>query len=242
LFLYYCLANQQNNWNFLDFVVLAKSIGTNHIKFINYKNINTKKYDKEVAYNRFKNIVIPICELTNLSYEVHDYDAALEELSNKKLLAVGHNYVTKFFEKNKYIWKLKSNPTKEDYITVTIRSSFRKLHRNSSSAWYQFIEYCAKKKIFVKVFEDKEINPISIKLRWEIYSKAKMNYGVTNGPLALCVYSDAPYKIWIKSEIEQKDFFYSGFDSKNFPFAVNNQSLIWKEDTRENLIKYNLNN
>jgi hypothetical protein len=247
MFLNYCLKTQQNNWNFIEFVILAKSIGIQHVKFFNYKDIQTIKYPtkinieskefsaEEIAYNRFKNIVLPLCDLAGLSYEIHD-----NQLSFKQLIWAHPRNVAKYFRKNSYIWKFQSTPVKEDYVTVTLRNSIRNIHRNSNFAWYQFVNYCSAKKIKVKVFEDREINPISVKKRWEIYSNAKMNYGVTNGPLALCVYSDAPYKIWIKSEEERKVCKVDNdLDDEGFCFANKNQSLIWKDDTLENLIKYN---
>jgi hypothetical protein len=240
---HYCLKTQPAQWDFAHFIVLIKSININHVIFFNLENIQINKYvycsnPKEIALNRFHKIVLPLCNLANVTYEIKNYD-----IKEKKLIWALQENACYFYKVNKYLWKFNSVKEKSNYVTFTIRNSIRNKFRDSSQSWKEFAKILADKKINVKIILDNELNSITVEERFKLYSKAIMNYTVGNGPAALLYYSDMPYKLWIKginpgNYNENLAKLWSSFKrDENFPFAEANQNLIWEEDTLESLLK-----
>lgn len=138
------------------------------------------------------------------------------------------------------IWKFPYK-RKHDHITVTIRESWRNTHRNSDrKEWDKFISWAENAGQKVVVLEDREEDPISVKDRWDLY-QCKMNLGVSNGPMTLCVLSDAPYLIFGYGA-GTTDIYVLGIHhwmwlNYQHPWANRNQRLVWKKDKFETIQK-----
>lgn len=236
----YCLETKPSQWNFCNFLVAAKTLGFDRIKFVNYHKIQIKKYinnplkidPKTIAINRFKNIVLPLCDLANISY-FFGYAH-----SDDKSLGCDLGVIYKIFEEKNFIWRFNPLKEKEDYVTITIRDSIRNKFRDSHPDWRLFIKQFKN----VIILEDRELNPITVMERLSLYSGAKMNYGVMGGATAILLYTTLPYKLWVGTAIKDKGTFEeiksAGANiNSNFPFSLPNQYLIWEEDNIESLIK-----
>jgi hypothetical protein len=243
----YCLRTQPGQWNFCDFLVSVKTLGVKHINFINVDKIKTFKYQhleepKKIAVNRFKNIVLPLCDLAGVSYSLYK--------SYTRFFARGLRFgymwedVLKVYQSKGILWKSPLLRGKSDYVTITLRDSIRNKWRDSSPSWLDFIKTFDSKKLII--LEDKEENAMSVYDRMKIYSGAKMNYSIANGPIALLIHSDAPYRIWIGSAAKDPGLYSQMKNAglikgSQFPFKRSNQELIWEMDTIESLLKHRSN-
>lgn len=138
------------------------------------------------------------------------------------------------------IWKFPYEK-KHDHITVTIRDSWRNTHRNSNrKEWDKFISWAENAGEKVVVLEDREENPYTIKDRWDLY-QCKMNLGVSNGPMVMCVLSDAPHVIFNYGADHQDVYVLSIhhwlWRNAQYPWANKKQKLVWKKDRFEDIVK-----
>ena len=131
------------------------------------------------------------------------------------------------------IWKFPYEK-KHDHITVTIRESWRNKHRNSNRAvWDKFISWAENSGQKVVVLEDREEDPLPVKERWDLY-QCRMNLGVSNGPMALNILSDAPYVILGygngSTDIYVLGVWHWMWRNSQYPWANKNQKIVWKPD------------
>jgi hypothetical protein len=232
----YDLSKMPATYDFAAYAVIAKTRGVKHIRFVYEGVIQTKKFSQSTAWKRFANILIPICHISGLTYSVGPRVSGF---------TYGYSYgeVNRLFEERGVIEKLK--PTFDhggrDYITVTLRESIRNTYRDSNKeAWAEFAESLGKQ---VYILPDVETSPMGIDLeyRMSLYSYADMNLGASNGPMALCHFSDAPYltfnMIPEKPEAEslKQHMIKDGFFERQFSFANEKQKLVWKPDTLETI-------
>lgn len=232
----YNLAEQPTTFDFVTWLVLAHSLGCKSVRFTNIDKIQTWKYSKEIALKRFENILEPFCDLMNIPYSIGE---------NVEGFTCGYHYG----QINKYAQKygLKKIPLNDSYkghITVTLRDSIRFKTRDSNkSEWTKVIDHLEKTEKVI-VLEDCEDKPLSITERMKLYSGAKMNLSVSNGPVVLCHLSDAPYLTFNMipngegGEMLRDHMRIGGFpEGSQFCFRNKNQELIWKPDTFETIIK-----
>lgn len=185
--------------------------------------IQVKKYSKEVAWKRFKNILVPLCELAEVTHSIGPESDGIS-------LAYHYGSIEKLYRQLGRIWKYPMLPGKRGYVTVTIRKSFRNQHRNSGPEWREFIAEMSQKKTVI-VLEDCEETPIPIKERMRLYANADMNYGTNGGPLVLCHLSEAPYKTYNMggNDIDTQHLIKTGFPPQSqFSFRNERQELIWE--------------
>jgi hypothetical protein len=140
------------------------------------------------------------------------------------------------------------------YATITLRQSDYWPERNSNlAAWKAAGEY----------LKDIEIEPVYIPdthgevsgvnaytpaawdldLRLALYEGAVLNLGVANGPLALCMLSDAKYMMWKLIDPSGKApahraAFYSAHGIQVGDDFGPNGKLVWEDDTRESVLKH----
>lgn len=208
----YDLETQPTTFDFVNWLVNAMTHGATEVSFLNYERIQTKKYPAEVARERFRNILLPVCRLAGVPVSQGDG------------------------ERFSYFWKdCPQDPCKfkyqkrYDHVTVTIRNYERNQSRNSNlTAWMLFAE-----ENNAVVIYDYGTKPIPLLERWELY-QCRMNYFVDNGPAVLCYYSDAPYLSfgWKMTPHLEKQGFHEGYQ---FPWANHDQRLIWLDDNYENI-------
>ena len=73
-----------------------------------------------------------------------------------------------------------------------------------------------------------------------LYAEAKMNFFVSNGPVSLCVFSDAPWMQFVTLGSEEMSKFWVEHAAvekgEQYPWSKPNQRIIWQPDTYENLV------
>ncbi|MCR4286005.1 MAG: hypothetical protein NUW00_03890, partial [Candidatus Kaiserbacteria bacterium] len=226
----YDLSIQPTTFDFATFLVVATTMGAEHIRFTHTGKLMRKDYSEEESLNRFENIVVPMCKLAGVSNSIGSRRGVCYEHSIGNVLGV---YSHKGFIK-------KLIPTrkleKSGFVTVTLRRS-RKPQRNSNVAeWNRFIAWCDKEVVVIPDYADE---PISIEDRMNLYCASDMNLGVLGGPSILCFYSGAPI-IEMKymktgNEWEGNHRFHGTDNNFQFPFATRKQRYVAKEDTFENI-------
>jgi hypothetical protein len=155
-----------------------------------------------------------------------------------------------YFKQTGRIEKLKPTvkTNKTGYVTITLRESFRNKFRNSNvEAWKKAQKYFESHNIDVVVFPECEDSPINLEHRMALYCGADMNLGVANGPMALCLFSEAPYISLNpcpdpKGEDVQYDqvklLVSQGFPpGSQFAFRNSRQVLVYEPDEYENIIR-----
>jgi len=239
----YDLTTYPTTYDFAAWAVLARTAGVDHVHFIIDGPIAHWKYSEDIAWKRFAMVLLPICRLARLSYSV----GAREE---GPTFGYHGGQVHALYLKTGQIKKLE--PTLKNahsgYVTVTLRESFRNKHRNSNKeAWARFGQYLRAQGKEVIVLPECEDAPINLEHRMAIYCGASMNLGVAQGPMALCVFSDAPY---ITLNQNPKDpsgqaqydidrlLVKTGFPpGSQYSFRTDRQILIWEPDTYENIVR-----
>lgn len=218
----------------MTWCVLATSLGAESVRFCGLDRIQDWKYPKEMALSRFENILKPVCSLFGLPYSVGERVDGF---------TCGHHYgQVNMFHKRHGIKKLPLNDSYGGYVTVTIRDSIRFKSRDSNrKEWDRLIRWLEKSEKVV-VLEDREKDPICVIERMKLYSGAKMNLGVSNGPMALCHFSDAPYltfKMIPEGEgaKELRDHMARGGfpEGSQLAFRTKKQELVWELDTFETM-------
>ena len=208
----YDLEKQPTTFDFVTWLSIAMGNGATEVSFINRDKIQVKKYPKDVAEKRFKDILLPVCEIAGVPV----------------VEGIGKSFPYFWSDCPRKPWKFKYQK-KYDHRTVTIRDSFRNPHRNSNrEAWE-----CFAKDIGAVVIDDCDLKPIPLKERWDLY-QCRMNLFVDNGPANLCYFSDAPYismKFQPTPHLEKIGF----PKGAQIPWANKNQKLVWEDDTYENL-------
>lgn len=144
-------------------------------------------------------------------------------------------------------------------ITITLREKKGDFNRNSNKeAWLKFASYLmvheGEPVVIVRDTElaDEPIDGIDtcpeaskdLETRFGLYSEAKMNFFVENGPASLCIHSKAPYVMFLNLDgserLRKKEFIEWAFHMKpgdQFPWAQGKQYVIWKPDTFENIVE-----
>ena len=208
-------------FDFATFLVCAKTLGADHVHFRHTGKLQASKFGAEVAWKRFDNIVLPLCELAGVTHSIGPGDGGITP---------SYHYGTAeaLYKKLGRIWKFPMLEGPGGYITVTLRDSFRNKHKNSGREWLDFVE---RSKRDVVVLHECELDPMPIAERMKLYANAEMNFGVNNGPNVLAHLSDAPYRTFMGSMNENDRMHHkkTGFPvGSQFSFKNDRQMLIWK--------------
>jgi len=241
----YDLATRPTTFDFASFSVISKTLGAEEVRFVYEGEIQTKKYPEDYAWRRWANICIPICRLAGLKYSLgprvdgftHWYHYGSVEGVYKELNRISLLKLPETIE-----------PKKGDYVTFTLRDSIRNKWRDSDlPSWKQFASYLRAEGWEIEVMMDCEFAPLAIEARMSAYKGAKMNFGSSNGPMALCHFSDMPYitsnmipRHNPENAAERLKTYMShgGFPyGSQFSFKTPNQMIQWEYDTFDNLKK-----
>ena len=238
----YDLSHMPTTFDFATWAINAKSHGETHVHFVADHGMTSKKYSQELGWKRFGNILVPLCKLAGLTFSVGG-----KMDGNEYTYKAGD--LCEFYEKNGWIAKLQPSYHMKDsgYVTVTLRESFRNKWRNSNMpAWEKFIGHLESEGRRVVVLGECELSPLDVGYRMELYAKADMNYGVSNGPVILCHLSDAPYITINMNPVNNtgKGYTIEGIMNwHKFPigsqynFRNYRQILVYEPDTFENILK-----
>lgn len=238
----YDLGKMPTTFDFASWACFARTCGAAHVHFIVDGPIAAWKYPADVAWKRFANVLLPLCRLAGLEYSV----GGREEGREFPYLAGKLNTL---YQQTGRIVKLE--PTKRinrsGFVTITLRDSFRNRYRNSNlSAWYEFRTFLESRGIEVEVFPECENQPIDLEQRMASYCAADMNFGVANGPMSLCIFSEAPYRTfnWYDTGGEKVQYDQGKLmaaqglpEGAQFAFRNERQALIYERDTYDNIRK-----
>lgn len=228
--LLYDLSNRPASFDFVTCLATAIAVGCKHVRFV-YGKWKKKNYSIEQAEQRWRSIVEPASALYGLTYSIGE----------RRGIEVNHLLVaaTACYRKTGRIGKIKTPCVAKDYVTVTLRNS-RNPERNSKEAeWREFAARCDRKVIFLK---DNEDSSLALHDRMKLYAGAYLNMMVINGPLTLCIHSDAPYVSMRTIGCERSGSTSPAFSALNgitpgfqFPWANANQRLSYLDDTADNI-------
>jgi hypothetical protein len=174
-------------YDFAVYAVMAKTLKYAEIRFV--LGMTEWKYPAEIGWRRWANICIPICKIAGIPFSAGG-------MMPGDALGYATGHIEHLYQKTKRISKLQSlyDYPKKGYVTITMRESFRNKWRDSNrKEWARFAEYLAKRGEELIVLEECENQPLAVEERMAIYSNAKMNLAVGNGPMVLCWLSEAPY-------------------------------------------------
>lgn len=226
--LLYDLSNRPASFDFVTALSTAIAHGVKHVRFV-LGAWKPKNYDD--AERRFKTIVEPAVALFGLTYSIGER------------FGVEHSHMfpacTDAYRQFGKIGKIKADHKQRDYVTITLRHSRTQERNSKEQEWMKFAEKCDRKVIVIREYTER---PISIEDRMKLYSMAYMNLMIINGPLTLCIHSDAPY-ISMRTIGNANSFSTSpdfmrqigiepGFQ---FPWASSNQKLSYLDDTADNI-------
>jgi hypothetical protein len=219
----YSLDQYPANFNFLEWLVAAKTLGATSVVF-DQSNGYKPKFTKEDTAKRMDSILEPSVALAGLEYE-YGSGPGLDpgyHISN----------VLRVYRKVGRLEKLKSvKPPVKCKYTVTLREYGRYKERNSSPDWRRFAE-----EVGAVLIEDYSKKPIHLHDRMALYAGAGMNFMVGNGPGSLLMYSDYPYIIF-NGKVNRQYHKEHGWLDEPLPWANENQRVIWEVDTYENIRK-----
>lgn len=230
--LLYDLGNRPASFDFVTCVATAMALGCKHVRFV-YGRWKPKNYTVQQAEERWKSIVEPAVALYGLTYSIGPrYGVEVNHL----LLAAVNCY-----RKTGRIGKIPVQCKAGEYVTVTLRKS-RNHERDSKEAeWREFARRCDRKVI---ILPDNEDGSLALSDRMKLYAGAYLNMMVINGPLTLCIHSDAPYVSMrtigcersgstSPAQITRLTGITEGFQ---FPWANENQRLSYLDDTADNIM------
>lgn len=239
----YDLTKQPTTFDFSSWACYARTCGATQVHFIIDGPIAQWKYPADIAWKRFANILIPLCKLAGLEYTV---GGRIEGKSYTYL--AGH--LNTLYKQIGRIEKLKATqvPARSGFVTITLRDSFRNRFRNSNAdAWEKFGKWLEGSNVDVEVLPECENAPIDLEYRMGLYTAASMNLGVGNGPMSLCVFSEAPYLLLNlcpdpggeKVQYDQKKLLEAqGFPpGSQFAFKNDRQLMVYEPDTFENIVR-----
>lgn len=239
----YDLTKYPTTYDFAGWAVIARTHGIEHVHFVIDGPIAHWKYSEDIAWKRFATVLLPICRLARLTYSVGARESGPE-------FSYHGGHVDALYRETGRLEKLKPTllSTDSGYVTITMRESFRNTHRNSNKeAWERFGQYLRSQGKGVVLIPECEDAPLNLEHRMALYWGAEMNLGVAQGPMALCVFSDAPY---ITLNQNPKDptgkaqydidrlLVKTGFPpGSQYSFRTERQILIWEPDSYENIVR-----
>src|SRR5258706_15576364 len=231
----YDLSVMPTTFDFACTAVMAKTLGYEEIRFVVDKPMTEWKYPAKIGWRRLANILVPLCELADLSFSVG------REIPGDTLGYTTGN-VEEIFKRTGNITKLRpvELPDKSGYITIPLRQSFRNAWRNSSPDWLKVAEWLKSEGAEAYILEESEEVPIAIEKLMGIYCNAQMNLAVGNGPMVLCWLSEAPYLTFQLPKREGREKKYDDlvaqWDRIGFPvgsqlsFRNDKQLIVWGPD------------
>lgn len=227
--LLYDLSNRPASFDFVTCLSTAIGYGIKHVRFVLDRGWKVKNYSN--APERFRSIVEPAVALFGLTYSIGERRGV--ELSHFFPACVD------IYQRTGKIGKIITPCVRGDYVTVTMRNSRTKPRNSKGREWDAFRERCDRECILIPDYEDR---PISLEDRMKLYAGAYMNLMVINGPVTLCIHSDAPY-ICMKTIGDENCFSTAPSFMKKigitpgfqFPWAKEHQLLSYLDDTAENI-------
>lgn len=259
------------SYDFLAFLCMARSFGCNHTVFVPGEREYQKCSPEEQKF-RLQHLLIPlarmsgevtVCETRNQAKELGSVSFPVGYTVEKPLLA---HMFGQLIRSGRARWlspSAEALTTVEQFlggrfpITITIRESKIKPLRNSRiGEWIKAAEMLGDEGydcLFIPdtdnmqsefgEFDSYPAAAMSPDIRCALYSKARLNLGIGNGPMGLCFYSNYPY-LMFRFQDENFPEQSRDFLTKNnlppgsqAPWRKNHQSIVWEDDLAENIYR-----
>jgi|SRR5215510_936668 len=225
----YRLSQHIPSFEFFNWLVMAIADGATEIVFdiSNPKTIKAHTdFGLDNVLQRFRSIVEPGPALAGLSSRKGSDHSTIDPTASRLL---------PWFKSGRDFSRLQSVKAPIDCkFTVTIRENKTggaKGRDSNRDAWETFAA-----DIGAVVIDDYCRRPIHLHDRIALYAGARMNFGVCNGPVHMLSLTPYPVAMWINTQ--------SAYDSQarwgiqpnqKYPWMLENQTMIWRKDTVENL-------
>ena len=231
--LLYDLGNRPASFDFVTCMATATALGCKHVRFV-YGQWKKKDYTLAQAVGRWRSIVEPAVALYGLDYSIGEREG----------IEVNHmlGAATACYRQHGRIGKIRLEAPQKDYVTITLRQSPNRTPERDSKddEWLEFASRCDRKCIILR---DNEDGSLHLHDRMKLYAGAHLNMMVINGPLTLCIHSDAPYVSMRTIGGANSGSTSPTFSAKNgitpgfqFPWAHARQRLSYLDDTCENIM------
>lgn len=217
----YDLSKSPASFNFVEFLAAATTLGADNI-VIDLTNGSSKFSGKELE-ERIHSILIPACKIAGVGCE----------FSHARGIDPGYHLsaVLDAYAKTGRIKKLVSSTKIVEKYTVTLRNCHRHIERNTDDSWVRFA-----KSIGARIIHDYYDVPISLEERFALYAGAEMNFFCANGPLAMCLFSDYPYRAFIPAQGKWTEYHKKhGWYKIQLPWASENQTVVWSNPDFDSL-------
>lgn len=234
---YWRLDGDPVTWDFAAFLSNAKTMGVTHVHFQYAGHINLSKFGgsdnpRKVAEMRFENILKPLCDLADVTYDVGPEEMLQGPRPGWHMADWNRTY-----KSYGWIWKYKAkkDPGKRNYVTVTLRNSFRHIDKNSNRPEWDRVMLEIGKEKEVVLLDECEGKPIPVEERMNLYAHADMNLATTGGPPTLLYPSDCPYLVF-KMIPKGNQIWMDHFKNGGFPpgsqldFRTPKQKIVWEQD------------
>lgn len=225
----YDLSNRPATFDVFTFLAYAATVGAQHVRFVTGNGWKKKNYSVQSAEERFRSIVQPAAALYGMESSVGEPAGTPYPHMIDKLIALHAECGG--------IAKMRFHVEPKSYVTVTLRRSRTSQRDSNESEWLAFA-----KRHKAVVIRDYDERPLELADRVRLYSGARMNFFVNNGPAILCILSDAPYLVMryigdaecvMASPAQMERLGITpGFQ---FPWANEFQRLSYLTDTCENI-------
>lgn len=190
-----------------------------------------KDYSQAQAEQRFKSIILPMPALFGLPCSIGEPEGTkYSHLTSSALMT---------YCDTKALGKITMPCVDKGYVTITLRRSRTSMRDSHDNEWRAFAKRLDRKVVFIPDYEQ---TPIGLHERMQLYAGAHMNFFVNNGPLTLCIYSDAPYlsmrTIQGEGSGAASPKFMAAVGIKpgfQYPWARPNQRLSYLDDTADNI-------
>ena len=230
--LLYDLGNRPASYDFVTCLATSIALGIKHVRFV-YGKWKPKNYTLEQAEQRWLSIVQPAVALYGLTYSIGE----------RKGVEVNHmlRAAIEVYKQTGRIGKIPTPCVAKDYVTLTLRKSRNPERDSNEEESLKFAEQCDRKVIIIRDWDERRLDLYD---RMKLYANAYMNIMVINGPLTLCIHSDAPYISMRTIGCERSGSTAPAFSAGNgitpgfqFPWANANQRLSYLTDTCKNMMQ-----
>lgn len=228
--LLYDLSNRPASFDFVTCLAASIPLGIRHVRFV-HGGWKKKNYTEKQAEERWFSIVEPAASLFGIDYSIGERFGV--EINHLLRAAI------EVYKNTGKIGKILTPCVSKGYVTVTLRESRNPERNSKEEEWQKFAERCDRKVIILR---DNEDSSLSLHDRMDLYAGAYLNMMVINGPLTLCIHSDAPYVSMRTIGCEKSGSTSPKFSAMNgitpgfqFPWANLNQRLSYLDDTVENI-------
>ncbi|MDO8616899.1 MAG: hypothetical protein Q7T33_14385 [Dehalococcoidia bacterium] len=131
-------------------------------------------------------------------------------------------------------------------LTFTLREAEHHSLRNSRTAeWQDAASVLGMRgRGDVIILRDHRVEPIELAARAALYTRAALNIGISNGPMWMAIFMDAPVLMLRPTTNAASGCYDDRFYARcglprgsQLPTSPPHQRLVWEEDTRENIVR-----